>query len=75
MSGSPDKRRPVPRVALTRAEAAESIGMSLDSFERYVQPEVRLVRCGRVRLVPLAELEQWVERNAERPLAEQVGAA
>jgi hypothetical protein len=58
----------VPRIALSRAEAAESLGMSLDSFERYVQPYVRLVRRGRMRLVPVAELERWVDANAERTL-------
>jgi excisionase family DNA binding protein len=60
--------RTVPRVALTRAEAAESLGLSLDSFERYVQGELRLVRRGRLRLVPIRELEKWVETNASRTL-------
>ena len=62
----------VPRVSLTREEAARSLGISLDSFERYVQGEVRCVRKGRLRLVPLRDLERWVEANAERPLIEQV---
>lgn len=53
------------RLALTRREAAEAIGMSVDSFERHVQPELRLVRRGSLRLVPIAELERWLERNAE----------
>jgi hypothetical protein len=39
--------------------------MSLDSFERYVQPYVRLVRRGRMRLVPVKELERWAAENAE----------
>jgi len=56
---------PVPRVALTRAEAAASLGMSLDSFERHVQPELRLIRRGSLRLVPVAELERWAEGAAE----------
>ena len=60
------------RLALTRAEAAETLGMSLDSFERYVQAEVRLVRRGRIRLVPVGELERWLAENAERPMAEQL---
>ena len=34
----------VSRLALTRAEAAEALGISVDSFDRYVQPEIRLVR-------------------------------
>lgn len=59
---------PVPRVALTREEAAQSLGMSLDSFERHVQPEVRMIRRGKLRLVPVAELERWAERSAETVL-------
>jgi hypothetical protein len=52
------------RLALTRAEAAEALGISIDSFERYVQPEVRLVRRNSLRLVPVRELERWVDENA-----------
>lgn len=57
---------PIPRVTLTRAEAAVSLGMSLDSFERHVQPELRMVRRGSLRLVPVGELERWAEEAAER---------
>jgi excisionase family DNA binding protein len=53
------------RLALTRREAADSLGMSVDSFERYVQPEIRLVRRGTLRLVPVAELEAWLRKNAD----------
>ena len=56
--------RPVPRKALTRAEAAESLGMSVDHFERHVQPELRLIRSGRLVLVPTAELDRWADRVA-----------
>jgi hypothetical protein len=55
-----------PRLALTRAEAAAALGMSLDSFERYVQTDVRMIRRGRMRLVPVRELERWLEMNAAR---------
>jgi excisionase family DNA binding protein len=57
---------PIPRLALTREEAAVALGMSLDSFERHVQPTLRLVRLGRMRLVPVQEIERWLEENAER---------
>jgi hypothetical protein len=57
---------PIPRLALTRGEAAAALGMSLDSFERHVQPTLRLVRLGRMRLVPIGELERWLEEQAER---------
>ena len=63
-------RRPrdLPRVALTRAEAAAALGVSLDSFERHVQAELRIIRRGKLRLVPVAELERWAADNAEHVL-------
>ena len=54
----------VPRIALTRAEAPRALGISMDSFERYVQPEVRIIRRGRMRLIPLRDLERWADENA-----------
>ena len=59
---------PIPRLALSREEAAASVGMSLDSFERHVQPTLRLVRLGRMRLVPIGELERWLDEHAQRTL-------
>jgi hypothetical protein len=61
----------VPRLALTRQEAAKSLGMGVTSFEQYVQPNVRAVRQGKLRLFPVRELERWLDENAamtfERP--------
>lgn len=59
---------PIPRLGLTREEAAASLGMSLDSFERHVQPSIRMCRLGRMRLVPVSELARWLEETAERTL-------
>jgi hypothetical protein len=59
---------PVPRVALTREEAAASVGMSLDSFERHVQPDVRIIRLGRMRLIAVAELARWADEAGEDTL-------
>jgi hypothetical protein len=55
----------VPRIALTREEAARALGMGLTSFETYVQPHVRIVRRGKLRLVPVREIERWVAENQE----------
>lgn len=55
---------PVPRVALTREEAAAALGVSLSHFSRHVAPELRMVRSGSTRLVPVAELQRWAERSA-----------
>lgn len=56
---------PVPRLALTREEAAAAIGVSLSFFAEHIQPELRLVRRGNVRLVPITALDEWLRRNAE----------
>ena len=58
------------RMALSRSEAAEALGVSVDHLERHVLPELRVVRSGRLRLVPVAELSRWVEENAARALEE-----
>lgn len=59
---------PVSREALKRTEAAAAIGMSLDSFERWVQPSLRVVRVGRLRLVPVTELRRWLDETAAKAL-------
>ena len=55
-------------VAVDRATAASMLSMSIDSLERYVLPDVRLVRQGRLRLVPVSELVRWCDENAKRTL-------
>jgi hypothetical protein len=62
-------RGSVPRLALTKTEVAEALGSSVDSVERYVWPEVKLIGRGRLVFVPLRELEAWLDRNAERTIA------
>lgn len=52
-------------IALRKRDAAACLGMSEDSFERYVQWDVRVVRRGKITLYPVAELQRWVERHAE----------
>lgn len=62
-------RKPVEQRLVTRAEAAEALGVSLSAFERYVQPRVRVVMVGRRVMVPQAELDRWIEENGRKPLA------
>lgn len=52
------------RLLYKRVDAAEQLAMSEDSFERYVQPHIKLVVKGRMTLVPHRELERWVSENA-----------
>jgi hypothetical protein len=63
----------IPRIALTPSEAAAAIGVGPDFFDANVAPQLRLIRRGRKRLVPVRELERWVAENAEMPMMEQLG--
>lgn len=45
----------IPRIALTPTEAAAAIGVGPDFFDAHVAPELRLIRRGRKRLVPVSE--------------------
>ena len=54
----------VPRLALTKIEAATAIGVSVDFFEEHIQPSVRVVRRGRRVLIPVRELERWLDHEA-----------
>lgn len=53
-----------PRLGLTVEEAAKAVGMSESSFKRHVQPELRIVRRGSLRIIPVPEIERWLENNA-----------
>lgn len=55
---------PVPRLLLSRKEAAAALGVSVDTFERRVQPLIKLVPCGQLLLVPVKELERWCDEHA-----------
>lgn len=65
MKRSPRPLESVRRFAYTRREAADSLGMSVDTFERKVQPFVKVVPCGALVLVPPVELERWVRENSQ----------
>jgi excisionase family DNA binding protein len=58
------------RLALTPEEAAATLSMSRDTFDRYVRDELRLIRVGRKVLVPVRELERWLDRSAARTLGD-----
>jgi hypothetical protein len=57
-------------IALPKPLAAEALGMSVDSFERYVMADVRCIRRGRLRLYPVTELQRWADENAQRLIDE-----
>ena len=56
------------RLTLSPREAADSLGVSRDFFDAHIKPELRIVRKGRLVLIPVRELESWVATNAARTL-------
>lgn len=54
----------IPRLLLTREEAASALGMSLRHFQRHVQPHLRCVYSGQLRLYRPSDLERWTEKAA-----------
>ena len=59
---------PVSRIALTQQEACASLGCSEEFFLEHVRPHLRVVRRGRKRLFPVAELRRAVDEMAENVL-------
>jgi excisionase family DNA binding protein len=59
---------PLPRVTVTPEEASASLGVSRDFFDEHVKPELRLIRRGRLILIPIRELDRWADENAARVL-------
>jgi hypothetical protein len=56
-------KRAVPRLALSPAEAAESLGCSRNYFDEMIGPELRWVRRGRRKFVSIDELRKWLDAN------------
>jgi hypothetical protein len=48
----------VPRLALSKTEAADALGVSIDFLEQHILHELRIGRRGRRRLIPLTELHR-----------------
>jgi hypothetical protein len=55
----------VPRIALTKEEAAKALGMSVRSLDKYVVPDVKMIRRGKIVLIPTRELDAWANRVAD----------
>lgn len=62
----------IPRLALRRSEAAEALGLSDESFDRYVRPHLRVVRANTLRLYPVSEIERWLDSAASAAPLEEI---
>ena len=56
--------RHVDRLALSKAEAAEALGVSVDHLERHVLDHLNVVYVGARRLIPVTELQRFLREQA-----------
>jgi excisionase family DNA binding protein len=54
----------IPRRALSPIEAAAALGVSRDFLDEHVLDELHVVREGRKLLIPVVEIDRWLERRA-----------
>ena len=59
-----------PRLALSPTDAAAALGVSRDFYDQHIAPELRIVHRGRRRLIPVRELERWLDEQATLTLRE-----
>jgi excisionase family DNA binding protein len=60
-----DRKQSAPALALSVERACEALGVSWDTWRAHIEPDVRLVRLGRRKLIPVSELQAWLDRHAE----------
>jgi excisionase family DNA binding protein len=54
-----------PALALSIEQACAALGVSWDTWRSSIEADVRIVRLGRRKLVPVAELQRWLDNHAE----------
>lgn len=57
---------------VSKALAARLLSISIDTFEREIMPDIRVVRIGRRVLFAVADLGEWVEEHAAVPLVSEL---
>lgn len=64
-------KAPIPPIALKPTAAAAAMGVGETFFNEEIAPDLRVIRRGRVRLFPVAELERWADEHAEKTLGDR----
>ncbi len=59
------RKQSAPTLTLSVEQACEALGVSWDTWRAHIEPDVRLVRLGRRKLIPVSELQAWLDRHAE----------
>ena len=53
-----------PALALNVEQACAALGVSWDTW-RTIEPEIRVVRLGRRKLISVSELQRWLDEHGE----------
>jgi hypothetical protein len=61
-------KRTIPSLALNVGETCEALGVSHETWVRYIAPDVKIVRVGRRKLIAVSELQRWLDVHGERML-------
>jgi excisionase family DNA binding protein len=61
------------RLALRREEAARALGISDESFDRYIRAELPVVRVGTLRLYPVDAVTEWLRDRQSAPIQDVGG--
>lgn len=67
---NPRPMMPVERLALRKEEAARALGVSDETFDKYIRAHVPVLYAGSVRLYPVKELREYLSREASSPIDE-----
>lgn len=59
-------------ILVSKELAARLLSISVDTFERAVMPDIRVVRIGRRVLFSIADLGAWVEQHSAVPLVSEL---
>ena len=54
-----------PALALTVEQACAALSISWDTWRAHVEPDVRIVRIGRRKLIAVTELQRWLDQHGE----------
>lgn len=54
-----------PTLALTVTQACAALSVSWDTWRSHIEPDMRVVRVGRRKLIAVAEIERWLAERGE----------
>jgi hypothetical protein len=54
-----------PALALTVEQACAALSVSWDLWKSSIEPDVKLVRLGRRKLIAVSELQRWLDDHGE----------